>query len=220
MPALVIEYKNNLKDNFDWDKDDLYKVCSYFGEIECIEILNKTATLLFKSFFEAFSCKEYLLNTNSFKSLENDNTNITIRWYNSEDEKTISKSLQVKILKATPSEIIDNLNNQSNYNYPNNLNYNVPENFSTNINTLNSYYAAWTLTPNARHEFNSILCSQNMHHNQQSYGNNYNNYSYNNYNNMSGYYNYNNNNFNKQNSFNRTGSLIDENKVIKPLKLG
>lgn len=217
MPALVIEYKNKEKDKFDWDKDDLYQVASYFGEIDCIEIVEKSAFLLFKSFFEAFSCKEYLLITNNFKSLENDNSNINIRWYNTEDEKTISKNLQDKIRKASPSDVISNLNHSSNYTYPNNLNYNVFENFCTNINTLNSYYAAWTLTPNARNEFNSILCNQNMFNNQQNYGNNYNNYpissNNNNFTNMSGFY----NNYNK--NFNRNGSFIDNNnfnaKVMK-----
>lgn len=168
--------------------------------------------LLFKSFYEAFSCKEYLLNTNNFKSLENDHCKISIRWYSTEDEKKISKNLKDKIRKALPSDIINNLNHISNYSYPSNLKYNVPENFCTNINTLNSYYAAWTLTPNARQEFNSILYSQNMGPNQQPFANNQYTYSNNNFNNMSGYFsNYNSNNFDKQNSFNRTGTIINNN---------
>lgn len=191
----MIEYKNE-KEKFDWDKDDLYQVCSYFGEIDCIEIIDKSAILLFKSFFEAFSCKEYLLNTNNFKNLENDNTKITIRWYSTEDEKKISKTLQDKIRKTTPSDIINNLNQPCNYAFPNSIDYNVPENFSTNINTLNSYYAAWTLTPSARNEFTNIMYNQqNMFNNQHNfYGSNYqpmNNINSNNYNgnNISTYYN-------------------------------
>ena len=213
---MVIEYKND-KEKFDWDKNDLYQVCSYFGEIDCIEIVEKCAILLFKSFFEAFSCKEYLLNTNNFKSIENDNTKITIRWYDTEDEKKISKTLQEKLRKTSPSEIINNLTQPYNYTFSNTIDYNTPENFSTNINTLNSYYAAWTLTPNARSEFNNIM--YNQHHifnNQQNYySNNYpplntlHNYSSNN---ISAYY----NSFcNKTNQYfsGRQNSFIDNQNV-------
>ncbi len=219
----MIEYKNE-KEKFDWDKNDLYQVCSYFGEIDCIEIVGKCAILLFKSFFEAFSCKEYLLNTNNFKNIENDNTKIMIRWYDTEDEKKISKTLQEKLKKTTPSEIINNLTQPYNYAFTSTIDYNTHENFSTNINTLNSYYAAWTLTPNARTEFTNIMYNQhNMFNNQQNYyASNYpphntlNNYPTNN---ISAYYNSYSNKGNPNFSV-RHNSYMDNQNVFFILKLG
>jgi len=201
VPALVLDFSNNDKD---WDKDDLFKVCSYFGDIDCLEIIGKSAILLFRHFIDAFSCKEYLLNTNNFKSLENGSSNIVIRWYSPEDEKQISKSLQNKIKATTPDAVINSVNHQS-YLNPNCLNYNNPDNFSTNINTLNAYYAAWTLTPSARNEFGNLVTQQMNYfsqvHNQRE------NINYNNNNNNSS----NNNNMNNINNNNNNNNINNNN---------
>jgi hypothetical protein len=170
VPALVLEYSNEMKNEFEWEYDDLYQVCSYFGEIDTLEINGRNAFVLFKNFFDAYSCKEYLLNTNNFKIIENNN-NIKIRWFTSDDENKINTNLLEKIKSLCPSQIINHLNNNcqnnNNNNYfnpnTNNFNYGNKENFCSNIKVPNSYYSAWTLTPNARQEFNNMMYQQNMY---------------------------------------------------------
>jgi hypothetical protein len=188
-PALVLEYVINDKDGFEWEYDDLFQVCSYFGDIDFLEISGKNVILVYKNFFDAFTCKEYLLNTNNFKSIDKNN-NIVIRWFANEDELKFCPKIVDKIKKITNSNFNANFENQAN-------NFNPQENYCSNMNNnLNSYYAAWTLTPNANYDFNSLLANQNY---QQSHNNNNNNnnYPYVNYNNV----NISNNYINNQNFY-------------------
>jgi hypothetical protein len=188
-PALVLEYIIDDKDNFEWEYDDLFQVCSYFGDINFLDISGKNVILVYKNFFDAFSCKEYLLNTNNFQSIDKNN-NIVIRWYTNADEykfssKTVDKIKQI----STPTYPTSNYQNQSNY-------FNSSDNYCSSMNkTLNSYYAAWTLSPNTNYDFNNILSNQNY---PQTYNNNINNnYPYVNYSSV----NINNNFINNQNFF-------------------
>ena len=81
-----------------------------------------------------------------------------------------------------------------------------PENYCSNMNNnLNSYYAAWTLTPNANCDFNNILSNQNYQ--QQSYNQinnnipyNFNNVNINNCNNNQNFYFANSHHFQYQNN--------------------
>ena len=177
-PALVLEYKINEKDVLEWEYDDLYKVCSYFGEIFFLEIEKKTAILVYKNFFDAFTCKEYLLNTNNFKSIDKNN-NIAISWFSNEDYFRFNPKIVDQIKKIA----IDNYNREMLPNSTtNNISLAPDDNYCSNMNNnLNSYYAAWTLSPNTNFEFNNILSNQN---NNQQYPNNINNYSNQNYNNV------------------------------------
>jgi len=188
VPALVLEYSNEMKDNFEWEYDDLHQVCSYFGEIDTLEINGKNAFVLFKNFFDAYSCKEYLLNTNNFKVIDNNN-NIKIKWYTSEDENKINSNIQDKIKKINHTNYPNNFPNNNNYNYSN------KENHCYNMNTPYAYNSGYNPNPNNRQEFNYIPSPQNMYDNNMNMMNQY-NY------NMMGMYNYNQNSsefYNKNN---------------------
>jgi len=185
VPALVLEYSNEMKDNFEWEYDDLHHVCSYFGEIDTLEINGRNAFVLFKNFFDAYSCKEYLLNTNNFKVIDNNN-NIKIKWYTSEDENKINSNIQEKIRK------INTPNYPNSFPNSNNFNYNNKEYYGYNMNTPYAYNSGY----NNPQEFNCIPSQQNMFDNNMNMMNQYN------YNNMMGMYNYNQNSsefYNKNN---------------------
>jgi hypothetical protein len=142
---------------------------SHFGEIDLLEIYGKVAIVLFKTFIDAYTSREFLQNSSNFKETEKDN--FTIRWYSNEDEQFISELMKSKLRKYTSNQIVENLNssmvwnNQSNNTlnnpYPQNYYFNGNNNeyMSTNFNGQYSYYSAMTLTPKGREEFNGVMMS-------------------------------------------------------------
>lgn len=181
VPALVFEYRptqtsqQRQKEFSGWDYEDLLEFFSHFGDVELLEIYGKKSVILFKTFIDAHSTKEFLDNSNNFKDSEKDN--FIVRWYSIEDEVLISELLRSKLKRPTPNQLVDNLNywgNQSlkekeyyptynSQNYYNtrgeNLFSNSSEYFTTNFNGQYNYYAAMSLNPKAREEFNLVVNS-------------------------------------------------------------
>ena len=189
VPAIVLKYKieNKItkeKDFYGWDYDDLFEFFSGFGDIENLEISSNVAIILFKTFVDAYTTKEFLQNSSNFK--DNDKNNFNIDWYKREDESYISEMFKEKIKRVTPSKILDNIQintnkNSTNFNYEENLNItnnkkndyiNNNELIASNFNAQHNYFATWCLSPIARNEFNTIL------NNQPIYNINYNKYGY------------------------------------------
>jgi len=190
VPAIIFEYRptnSNSKEFSGWDNDDLYEFFSHFGDIEMLEIYGKLSIILFKTFMDAYTSREFLMNSSNFK--ETEKNNFIVRWYTPEDECFISDIMRTKFKKYTPSQVVEqlstdnlNMNNSSNYgqnnNYMNYMNYQQPSYnnndyvSSTNFNGQYNYYASWSLNPNARAEFNTILNSSNMQNNS-GYRSNY-----------------------------------------------
>lgn len=207
VPALVLKYKVESKGNskrekekdfYGWDYNDLFEFFSNFGVIESLEIASSVAIILFKTFVDAYTSKEFLQNA-QFK--ESEKNNILVDWYRKEDEVYISEIFKEKIKKVSPAEILETIqensvnqgkNNSSNplkeANEKANLNNNFicsnnsnqtnaylsssNEQIASNFNAQYNYFATWSLSPNARIEFNSIL------NNQPIYNINYNKYGY------------------------------------------
>jgi hypothetical protein len=178
VPALVFEYRpaQNIREFSGWDYEDLSEFFSHFGEIELLEIYGKLSIVVFKTFLDAYSCKEFLQNTSNFKDSEKDN--FIIRWFTQEDEAYSSEIIRNKLKKYTPNQIVDCINsshswntnqtynNQMNYgNYYNNYNNNPNmsnEFFPISLNSQYNYYATMSLSPNAKTEFNTVINSSNL----------------------------------------------------------
>jgi hypothetical protein len=170
VPAIIFEYKikNNLpnsnimnKEFSGWDYDDLFDFFSNFGDVDILEIFGKIAIVLFKTFTDAYACREFLHNPSNFK--ESDKGNFISRWYTSEDEIKISDIMKNRMKKFTPSQITEFSNYGKSYqNIPeaNNQNSQYYTNDFTlgpNFNSQYSYYASWCLSPQARKEFSNIM---------------------------------------------------------------
>jgi hypothetical protein len=189
VPALVFEYKPTLgtvREFSGWDYEDLSEFFSHFGEMDLLEIYGKVAIVLFKTFIDAYTSREFLQNSSNFKDSEKDN--FTIRWYGQDDEHYISELMKAKLRRYTSSQTVENINtsmmsngqmglNNNNYNaytqnYNNYYNGNTSEYLSTNFNGQYNYYSSMSLNPKAREEFNGVLMSGN-NSNYQGGGSNY-----------------------------------------------
>jgi hypothetical protein len=189
VPALVFEYKptHNIREFSGWDSEDLSEFFSHFGEIELLEIYGKLSIVVFKTFLDAYSCKEFLQNSSNFKDSEKDN--FVIRWFTQEDEGFSSEIIRNKMKKYKPNQIMElinspnswnnntNYNNQMNYGnyynqYNNNQNMSIDP-FPVSLNKQYNYYGTMCLSPSAKGEFTSVLNMSNL---QQS--NSYNNGNY------------------------------------------
>jgi hypothetical protein len=187
VPALVFEYRPTLttiREFSGWDYEDLSEFFSHFGDIDLLEIYGKVAVVLFKTFIDAYTSREFLQNSSNFKDSEKEN--FLIRWYCQEDEHYISELMKSKLRRHSPSQIIENINtsmvannqiglnnNFSNFdsysqNYNNYYNGNANEYLSTNFNGQYNYYSSMALNPKAREEFNNVLMSNSY----SSYGGN------------------------------------------------
>ncbi len=212
VPAIVLKYKAESKSNnkkekekdfYGWDYNDLFEFFSNFGEIERLEIASNVAIILFKTFVDAYTSKEFMQNAH-FK--ESEKNNFCVDWYRKEDEFYISEIFKEKIKKVSPSEILETIqeksSNHANKNSSNNAmkeasekeysNNNINclvannnqtnanltcgvssnEQIASNFNAQYNYFATWSMSPNARIEFNSII------NNQPIYNINYNKYGY------------------------------------------
>jgi hypothetical protein len=200
VPALILEYPSDvLDDNFEWEHEDMNEICSYFGEIETIEINGKKAFVLFKNFFDAYSCKEYLLNTNNFKVIKNSNC-IKIKWFDLvEDQNIVSSGIQEKIKRICLGGIAEqnincnNINNNndceqnnkkvnSNWSFNNsNAFYNNPNHFNNCGNQVfNNFNYYFPVVPQEQYDFNNYY---NNYFNNRMNNNPNNNYHNNNFDN-------------------------------------
>jgi hypothetical protein len=183
VPALVFEYRptHNIREFCGWDFEDLTDFFSHFGEIELLEIYGKLSIVVFKTFLDAYSCKEFLQNTSNFKDSEKDN--FIIRWFSQDDEGLSSEIMRNKLRKHKPYQVLEKdspqnkwnnnpgYNNQINYgNYYNNYNNTnskiANELFPIDFNNQYKFYSSMSLSPIANGELSSILNSSN---NQNSY---------------------------------------------------
>lgn len=64
-----------------------------------MEIAGKVSVILFKTFFDANTAREFLQNNSNFK--ETEKNNFIARWYKLDDESLVSESLRKKITKYT-----------------------------------------------------------------------------------------------------------------------
>ncbi len=118
IPALVFEYLS--KDNIDFENNDLKNFYEQFGEVEIHELNGKISVVLFKLFFSANSCKEFLQNEHNFK--DNMKKDFIVQWFDLEKNRNliseetqkkfeeISKKNSVNIKQNTLNPFINNNN--------------------------------------------------------------------------------------------------------------
>ena len=118
IPALIFEYLS--KDNIDFENNDLKNFYEQFGEVEIHELNGKISVVLFKTFFSANTCKEFLQNEHNFK--ENMKKDFIVQWFDLEKNRNliseetqkkfeeISKKNSVNIKQNTLNPFINNNN--------------------------------------------------------------------------------------------------------------
>ncbi len=151
IPAIVFEYLS--KDNSDFDANDLRNFYEQFGIIEDFELNGKISVVLFKLFFAANTCREFLQNEHNFK--DNMKKDFMVRWFNLEkDYELIPEEFLIKYEQISKKNSLNlrqnffssnnninnniinngNLINQNNYNIQNNF---IQQNIINNINMIN-----------------------------------------------------------------------------------
>ena len=179
VPSLILEYLTG--ENMDFDINDLKGFYSYFGDVIDFSIKGKLSIVLFKTFFEAESCRVFLLNENNFK--DKMKKNFSVRWFDYEKdmnnlppemEKAFETFHNLNICnikdKNNKQKIIDirnsnknRLNNSNNNNLNNNLNSNqnnqnlININGNTNQNSNNIF-----ISPNMMMQYNQMKINQGI----------------------------------------------------------
>ena len=199
LPAIVFDYLS--KDNTDFEANDLRNFYEQFGEIEDFELNGKVSVVMFKLFFAANTCREFLQNEHNFK--DNMKKDFMVRWFNlNEDSELIPEELRCKyeqisqknsvnlkqnILSISLNNMNNNMmrngNNMINNNMNLNNNYNI-QNHYMNINNMNminyntpmniqNFYMN-NMIPNPQNIMNNNF-NQNINMNNNNYINNHQN---------------------------------------------
>ena len=145
LPAIVFEYLS--KDNTDFEANDLRNFYEQFGEIEDFELNGKVSVVMFKLFFAANTCREFLQNEHNFK--DNMKKDFMVRWFNlNEDSELIPEELRCKYEQISQKNSVNlkqnilsislnNMNNNMMRNGNNMINNNM--NLNNNYNIQNHY---------------------------------------------------------------------------------
>ena len=144
IPSIIFEYLS--PENEIFELEDLKKFFNHFGEVLNITIIDKKSIILFKTFFIANICKEFLEKEACFK--ENMKKNFSVRWFDFEKDESllpqkikpifneINKNNIINIKRnSVDNNIVNNQNN--NTNNSNNNNIGIKMNMNMNINNFN-----------------------------------------------------------------------------------
>ena len=136
IPSIILEYLSNENEIF--EIEDLKQFFNHFGEVLNIVIIDKKSIVLFKTFFIANICKEFLQSEINYK--ENMKKNFNVRWFDFEKDneliipkiKPIFEEIYNKnIINLKPNAIDDkSVNNENN-------NIGIKMNMNMNINNFN-----------------------------------------------------------------------------------
>ena len=141
IPSIILE--NLSKENENFELEDQKQFFNHFGEVLNIIITDdKKCIVLYKTFFIANICKEFLQNEDIYK--ENKKQNFNIRWFDFEKDenllppevKPLFEELHQKNNKNIKKESENKTANNQNNNNRNNNN-NIGINMSMNINNFN-----------------------------------------------------------------------------------
>ena len=159
IPSIIFEYISNKEANF--EINDLKNFYTSFGEVIDFVIRDKKSIVLYKTFFSANACREFILNENNYK--ENMRKDFSVRWFDYDKDMAILPPEMQKIFKDIYNQNINNLkdndidiinminiddsnnnqindinldNNINNQNYINNNNNNININNNNNNNNI------------------------------------------------------------------------------------
>ena len=135
VPSIILEYLS--EDNIAFELNDLTQFYKHFGEVDYLKIDGKENIVLFRNFFSASICLEFLKRDCNYKN--NMENNFNVRWFDIDSD-----------LKKLPPEVQNlyrNINNSNIANIPENnfdnspvnmLNQNKPFINMNNINQMNN----------------------------------------------------------------------------------
>ena len=146
IPSIIFEYISNKEANF--EINDLKNFYTSFGEVIDFVIKDKKSIVLYKTFFAANACREFILNENNYK--ENMKNNFSVRWFDYEKDLSILPMEMQKLFKDIYNQNINNLKN-------NDINKNINKNKITNSN---------------EYQINNINLDNNININNQNFINN------------------------------------------------
>ena len=166
IPSLIFEYLAS--ENMDFEINDLKSFYSQFGEIVDFSIKGKLSIVLYKTFFAAECCREFLLNENNFK--ENMKKNFLVRWFDYEKDKHDLPSEMENLFETAHNRNLCNIkdnNKQKLRNIINNNNKNriVSQNNNNSINSINqnnNNQNKININSNQNQNSNNIYISPNM----------------------------------------------------------
>ena len=171
IPSIIFEYISN-KDA-DFEINDLKNFYTSFGEIIDFIIKDKISIVLFKTFFSANACREFLLNENNFK--ENMKKNFVVRWFDYEKDMNILPNEMQNLYKEIHSQNIKNLkeNNFKQINNASMLNYDdYPINDNNSNSNKNINFDIFQNQNNYNNIFNNDnMINMNKMNNNQDYNN-------------------------------------------------
>ena len=163
IPALFFEFLST--ENMDFEINDLKSFYTQFGEIVDFSIKGKSSIVLFKTFFSADVCREFLLNENNYK--DNMKNNFLIRWFDYDKDKSNLPPEMENIFETIHNQNLSNIKDNkqkvinminTNKTRMNNSNNNNLNNIKQNINNHNSL----NLNGNSNQNSNNIFMSPNM----------------------------------------------------------
>ena len=135
IPSIVFEYLS--KEDKDFEYKDLKNFYEQFGDIDEFELNGKISVVLFKSFFAANVCREFLSNEHNFK--DNLKKDFKVKWFEiDKDSELIDQKLLEKFQKIDEKNKfylnlnLKNLKNGKNKNKQSNNNNDLDINDSNN----------------------------------------------------------------------------------------
>ena len=153
IPSIVFEYLS--KEDKDFEYKDLKNFYEQFGDIDEFELNGKISVVLFKSFFAANVCREFLSNEHNFK--DNLKKDFKVKWFEiDKDSELIDQKLLEKFQKIDEKNKFylnlnlknlkngKNKNKQTNNNNDLDINDNLNNemgmkiNFNINMNNVNN----------------------------------------------------------------------------------
>lgn len=141
-----------------------------------MEINGKLCFVLFKSFFDANTAREFLQNSSNFK--ETEKNNFTAKWYKTEEEKDFTDSFKNKIgqiIQKYNENSMKNFQNLNILNQPPQNNYNFyPQNWPNQVpNQINMMNQPNNIMMNDQQMgFNNNNLNNQMKNNNNKTGNN------------------------------------------------
>ena len=151
IPSIILEYLS--PENEIFELEDLKQFFNHFGEVLNILIIDKKAIVLFKTFFIANICKEFLQSDISYK--ENMKKNFNVRWFDYEKDMELLvptiKPLFIDIYNKNIINLKQNLIDSKSMSNPNNENNNIGIKMNMNMN-INNFNINTTMNPIAQNQ--------------------------------------------------------------------
>ena len=183
IPALFFEFLST--ENMDFEINDLKSFYTQFGEIVDFSIKGKSSIVLFKTFFSADVCREFLLNENNYK--DNMKNNFLIRWFDYDKDKSNLPPEMENIFETIHNQNLSNIkdnkqkvinmintnktrmNNSNNNNNLNNIKQNINNHNSLNLNgNSNQNSNNIFMSPNMMMQYNQMKMNQGMNMNNMN----------------------------------------------------